>query len=325
MKEMKKYISYILPVVAAVVLEGCSKRPMEGLDDGKYPVQFSCDVLSEEDRSDTKVTSDRFDAGDMIGMFSYPSNGPMFGQGEFIKGNVLYVYRDGGALQVAEGWTPLYFPSDAAISMTFKGYYPHSNQMTTYGVLAVDLADQRSGATNEILYSDNAKQIGRTAEYVKLQFEYVMAQVILNIQYDPATMPNGNVASISAVTLEGNGVYDKCDFHVENGTVTAAAGSAARGTIGLKPGGATTVATVMPGTVLDLAVTVVTPAHTYVARPRNITYERGRQYTYNITLKDGGEVQIGEASILEWEPGNDPNNEPPIIGELGGNRREIEK
>ncbi len=293
---------------------GCSKRQMEEIEGGKYPVQFSCGELPQKESPATKVTDTNFEAGDVIGMYSYPSGGAMFGSGDFNRSNVPYVYRNEGDLLVKDGQVPMYFPADATLPLTFKGYYPYSEQMGADGVLALDIADQRAGQKGAVLYTDNAQGIIRTAEYVKLEFEYAMAQVILNIQYDPVTMPNGNVASISAVTLEGNGVYAKCDFHVENGTVTAAAGSATRGTIGLKPGVATTTATVMPGTVLDLAVTLVTPAHTYVARPRNITYERGRKYTYNITLKDGGEVQIGEASILEWEPGNDPNNDP-IIGE----------
>ena len=80
----------------------------------------------------------------------------------------------------------------------------------------------------------------------------------------------------------------------------------------MRPGSAETTATVAPATARDLTVSVTTPAHTYVARPRDITYERGRQYTYNVTLKGGGEAQIGEASIVDWEPGND--GIPPIIG-----------
>ena len=60
-----------------------------------------------------------------------------------------------------------------------------------------------------------------------------MAQVIIRIQYDPDEMPGGDVAAVSAVTLEGDGIYSACDFHMADGSVTAAAGVPARGTIGM--------------------------------------------------------------------------------------------
>lgn len=297
-----------------VLLCGCSKREMGEIEGGKYPVQFSCGELLKKGSPATKVTDTNFEAGDVIGMYSYPSGEAMFGSGDFTRGNIPYVYQNEGELLVKDGQVPMYFPADPALPLTFKGYYPYSEQMGADGVLALDIADQSAGQKGAVLYTDNAQGITRTANYVSLEFGYVMAQVIINIQYDPETMPEGDVAAISAVTLEGDGLYTACDFHVVDGSVTTVGGNSVRGVIGLRPGVAGTYATVVPGTVLDLAVTVVTPTHTYVARPKNITYNTGRQYTYNVTLKGGGEVQIGDATIMEWEPGNDPNDDP-IIGE----------
>lgn len=313
---MKRHIIYAVCVLAAAV-SGCSKRPIAEVDGGKYPVQFSCKGFAKAGSGTTKVTDTNFEAGDVIGMFSCPSEEPMFGTGEFTKSNVPYVYQLEGELLVKERWEPLYFPADPEAPLTFKGYYPYSDRMTADGVLALDLADQSAETDmnkGAILYSENAQRITRTANYVSLEFGYVMAQVVLNIQFDPVTMPGGDVATVSAVTIEGDGMHTACDFHAADGSVTAGAGSSVRGVIRLRPGTARTTATVMPGTVLDLAVTVVTPTHTYVARPKNVTYVRGRQYTYNMTLKGGGEAQIGDATIMEWEPGNDPGD-GPIIGE----------
>lgn len=311
---MKRHISYAVSILMLALVCGCSKRQMGEIEGGKYPVQFSCGELPKKVTPATKVTDTNFEAGDVIGMYSYPSGEAMFGTGDFTRGNVPYVYQSEGELLVKDGQVPMYFPADPALPLTFKGYYPYSEQMGADGVLTMDIADQSAGAKGAILYSNNAQRIVRTANYVSLEFGYVMAQVVINIQYDPETMPGEDVAAISVVTLEGNGLHTAFDFHVADGSVTTAGGSSVRGVIGLRPGAAKTYATVVPGTVLDLAVTVATPAHTYVARPKNITYETGRQYTYNVTLKGGGEVQIGDATIMEWEPGNDPNDEP-IIGE----------
>ena len=310
---MKRILSYVVWILSAALLWGCSKRAMGRMESGaKLPVQFSCEGFSKTGGAATRVTGENFEPGDVVGMFSYPSDGPMFGSGDFTKGNVPYVYMQAGELLVREGEVPLYFPDDPSVPLTFKGYYPYSEQMTADGLLTLDLADQRAGEKNAVLYSDNAQRIVRTANYVGLEFGYAMAQVIIRIQYDPDEMPGGDVAAVSAVTLEGDGIYSACDFHMADGSVTAAAGVPARGTIGMRPGSAETTATVAPATARDLTVSVTTPAHTYVARPRDITYERGRQYTYNVTLKGGGEAQIGEASIVDWEPGND--GIPPIIG-----------
>lgn len=294
---------------------GCSKRQMGEIEGGKYPVQFSCKDFPKKNEAGSKVTDQNFEAGDVIGMYSYPSGEAMFGSGDFTRNNVPYVYQQEGELLVRDGEVPMYFPTDPALPLNFKGYYPYSDQMTTDGVLSLDIADQSAGAKGAVLYSNNAQRIARTANYVRLEFGYVMAQVVINIQYDPETMPDGDVAAISAVTMEGDGMHTACDFHVTDGSVTTTGGSSVHGAIGMRPGTAKTIATVVPGTVFNLAVTVVTPTHTYVAQPKNITYETGRSYTYNMTLKGGGEVQIGDATIMEWEPGNDPNNDGPIFGE----------
>lgn len=312
---MKRHISYAVIALMLAGTWGCGKREMGEIEGGKYPVQFSCKDFPKKGGAVSKVTDQNFEAGDVIGMYSYPSGEAMFGSGDFTRNNVPYVYQQEGELLVRDGEVPMYFPADPALPLTFKGYYPYSDQMTTDGVLSLDIADQSAGAKGAVLYSNNAQRIARTANYVRLEFGYVMAQVVINIQYDPETMPDGDVAAISAVTMEGDGMHTACDFHVTDGSVTTTGGSSVHGAIGMRPGTAKTIATVVPGTVFNLAVTVVTPTHTYVARPKNITYETGRSYTYNMTLKGGGEVQIGDARIMEWEPGNDPNNDGPIFGE----------
>lgn len=309
---MKRHISSVALILLLAGVWGCNKRVIGQLDD-KFPVQFSCKEFSKVADAVSKVTDKNFESGDVIGMFSYPSGEAMFGTGDYTRGNLPYVYQAEGELLVREGLVPLYFPADVGTPLTFKGYYPYSDRMTADGVLALDLADQSAGSKDAVLYSNNAQRIARTANYVTLEFGYVMAQVVINIQYDPQTMPDGDVAVISAVTLEGDGMHTACDFHVADGSVTTAGGSSVHGTISMKPGAAATYATVVPETVLNLVVTVVTPTHTYVARPKNITYESGLKYTYNMTLKGGGEVQIGDATIMEWEPGN--NDDTPIVGE----------
>lgn len=127
--------------------------------------------------------------------------------------------------------------------------------------------------------------------------------MVLNIRYDPL-MPAGDVAAITAVSLAGDGLSTAYDFHVTDGSVTTTRNGTARGVIGMQPGVATAKITVVPAAVNNIEVSVVTPIHTYIGHPQNITYEVGKTYTYNMTLKGGGEVEMGEATIVDWEPGN---------------------
>ena len=302
MRKISTYTALALAILAGV--SSCNKRSIGQVDADKYPVQFSAREFGNNVKAVTKVTDEGFEQGDVIGIYSYPTGGAMFGTGEFNRGNVPYVQMETNELLVQSGLEPLYFPADPELPLAFRAYYPYSDLMTSDGVLAVDIADQTRGETNAILYSANAQSIKRTANYVSLEFGYVVAQVVLNIKYDPVAVPDGDVAAVTAVTLAGDGLFTAYDFHVVDGSVTMSGNAAARGAIGMQPGVATAKITVVPGAVNNLEVSVVTPAHTYVGRPQNITYEVGKTYTYNMTLKGGGEVQMGEATIVDWEPGN---------------------
>lgn len=322
---MKRHISYAVgaSLGMAVLWGGCNKQAVERPENDRYPVQFSCAAPSETTTT-TKVTGEYFDAGEVIGMFAYPSTlvgQQMFGTGEDIRKNVPYVAQGGssrGQLMIQTGQTPIYFPSDETKKLSFKGYYPYSSEMTADGVLTLNLSDQSAGQKGAILYSNNnAAGVLRTADFVELKFRYVMAQVVINF-----SMSSGEVAGISAVSIEGVGVRTACDFYVSDGSVkTGTFVTGTRGRVEMKPGVATTQATVVPGAipVTDLVITVVTPLHTYVAKPKDLPtgYLAGNQYIYNVTLKGGGEAEIvgDETTILPWEAGNDVTNQTPIIGE----------
>lgn len=313
---MKRFQIFVLLLsAAATVMTGCDKRSVEQGGEGgmKYQVHFACQALVKNPEADSKVTGENFDEGDVVGIYSYPSDEAMFGTGEFTHGNVPYVYQAEGELLAQDGWTPIYFPLDESLPLTFISYYPYTDALSADGVLPVDLADQTKGPAQAILYSNNAQRITRTAEYVKLEYRYLMAQVIVNITFDDADIPNANMKDITSVVLNGTGMQNVADFHVEDGSLVTTTGVESLQGYQMAPGLERTVATVLPQSVADPTITVVTPYHTFVAQPKAITYEAGLQYTYNLTLRSGGEVVIGNTTIEEWVPGN--SGMPPIIGE----------
>ncbi len=335
---MKRHISYVVgaSVMVAMLLGGCRKTAFdrsEGEETGRQPVQFSSAAGADKEESvATKVTGNSFDEGEVIGIYAYPSAGTMFGTGEDTRQNVPYSVLGGakkGQLTVAsEGENgvevkPIYFPTDKSKWLNFRGYYPYSKDMLANGVLAVNVADQSAGQDWAILYSNNQNNVATTAEFIRLEFEYVMAQVVINLKYDPATGETVE-RSVTGVALEGMGLRTACAFSVETGTVSEVAGGGAadaRGRIVLKPGMATTRATVVPGMGLTSGLEILVATRggrTYVAKPKDVTFLPGRQYIYNVTLKGGGEVEIvgdGQATVLPWEMGNDGDALPPIVGE----------
>lgn len=148
METMKRFNTYTALVLAiAVGVSSCNKRSIGQVDD-KYPVLFSAQNFGKADRSVTKVTDEGFEQGDVIGIYSYPSGGAMFGEGEFNRGNVPYVQMETDELLVRPGTEPLYFPTDPELALTFKAYYPYSDQMTRTGcwrsILRTKRTDKRT-------------------------------------------------------------------------------------------------------------------------------------------------------------------------------------
>lgn len=292
-------------LMAGVIVASCNKRPIEDTKGKKIPVLFSSNVAKTNNPAgnQNKVTGVGFDIDDVIGIFAYHSTGSMFAVDELTRFNVPYLQKEKSELLTND--EPIYFPEEEQARLNFVGYYPYSSQMTPQGIVTGNIADQSQGTAQAILYSDNAKDMARTANYVALEFHYVMAQVIVNIKYDPVTMPGGDPSKISAVMLSGSGLYTAFDFDATNGSVQpkVAPGAGIAGSISMRPGLVTTVATVLPGAVTGLRLDIVTPIHTYSPVPKDITYEAGYQYTYNVTLRGGGDVEIS-STIVAWEPGN---------------------
>lgn len=285
-------------LTALIVMVGCNKR--EIAQETGYPVQFKGSVLKSGIPAG-KVTGTGFDQDEVIGICAYSSQTSMFSVDEFTRFNVAYVQKEAAEL-VTLNEEPVYFPMDVSVPMNFIGYYPYSDQVSATGILSVDMADQRTMTAPGYLYSDNAKEIVRTANYIPLEFRYVVAQVIVNIKYDPETMPDGDLAKITSVTLEGTGLKTAFDLDVTNGNVTPK-GTNLRGSVQMVPAVAQAIANVVPGAVTDLKLNIVTPSHTYSPVPSDITYQAGYQHTYNVTLKGGGDAQIS-ATIVPWEAGN---------------------
>lgn len=318
-----KYLDFMLVVLLLVGVCGCEKISEGAVDSGndnvvddiEYVVKFDCDVTD-----DSKLNSDGFEVGDQIGLFSYPSKSSIHGESEFVRLNVPYIHHT-NKLSLVDGLNlePIYFSEDVDLTLDFVGYYPYSDKMTVSGFLSLgDLSDQSENVFESILYSNNAINKSRTANSIKLSFGYVMAQVIVNIKYDLESVPDGDVVNITDVILEGNNLHTKCDFYVATGDISGKDG-VDRSAIIMKAGVATTVANVSPNAVNDIVLRIVTKEYTYVAKPRDIHYERGKQHEYNVTLRGEPvypgdkivEVEIIESPIVDWKPGNDGVNINP--------------
>lgn len=305
---MKKQMTYIALVgMAFLTLAGCNKRAVgEGMGEETYPVRFAVGEVT----TSKVLDDDKFEVGDVIGIYAYPQNAS--GDAKERK-NVPYVQMSNGELLVEAGNDPITFPDSKSQMLNFIGYYPYSVEADAAGKVEMNLADQTKGMDGAVLYSDNATKITRTFEYVRLEFTYMVAQVVFNIQFDPSTMPNGKVSDITAVTFSGDGLQTGYEFDVRTGrtALLGGTGTGARGILELQPGVSVCQAAVVPnGNIRNMEVVVEladgNEKMSYRAPlKRDMTYLKGTRYTYTLTLKDSGTAILGDAHITDWEPGND--------------------
>lgn len=295
---MKKQITYIaLSLVGLLGTWSCNKRTVGEVE--KYPVRFSVANMT------SKLADDKFSVGDVIGIYACPTGNSILGSGDLFRKNVPYVQMNNGELLVQAGNEPISFPE--VDRLDFVGYYPYSQEVDAQGTMFVDLGDQTKGMSGVVLYSDNQKGVSRTWNYVELEFRYLVAQVVFNVQFDPATMPNASLSSIRSVTFTGDGLEAGYDFEVGTGRIVLTndgVGTGARGRLRLQPAVAECKAAIFPASVRNLKIEVETANYTYEAKPQDITYAEGTKYTYNLTLKDGGIAVLSNVKIHDWEPGN---------------------
>lgn len=238
----------LFAAAAALLLTACSETSVEPQPE-RPPVTFTT-------ASPTRVDGAAWTAGDQIGVTMLAA-----GTTTPLTTNAPYATTAGDG-NFAHVSTALYFPADKS-AVDFTAYYPYKAAATE--TFPIDLASEQT----DLLYAANAKNV--TEGTPSLQFERQMARLVFDIASTASL--DGTVVTLTDVPVKGS-------FDLRTGVLTPAADKATL-TAAYASGKATAV--VMPGE-LTTTVKFATPNGQSVEQTLTLTVEKGRSYSYAVTL-----------------------------------------
>lgn len=257
----------------------------------RLPVQFTAGIKGE---IQSRVTGTNWDAGDTIGIFMKGS-GQLLSAAAILEGadNLAYM-ANGKDLFIPAAFRWIYYPADGA-KVDFIAYYPYQENLTDY-IYKIDLSRQVSASSADLLYADGAKGLAMGNETVPLAFSHQLSRVVLNI-----TMGEG-IENLSGLKVVLSGLKTKADFALADGTLTLSAGSVGEINIPLaatEKGKKGEVMVLPEAGIKGAYIRFYLHSKTYDWKiPDGFTYEKGKRYTYDIVLKNGGAVE--EPSLPSW-------------------------
>ena len=284
----KQFLSVALAAIA--LASSCKKddyRNQPGSNGSE--VKFSSSIVGQPA---TKASGTQWDANDEIGVFMKQGTG----LSNVLSANKKYVTSGNGNF-AATGDDVINYPESGAVD--FIAYYPYAAAVAD-NALSIDVSNQADLAKIDVMYSDNAKNLTQESGVAKLEFAHKLAKIDLNV-----TAGTG-VTSLTGLTTVFNAVNTTSTLDLATGTVAEGAKAA---NVSAKVTAATDAHTVeailIPGAYANKEVVFTVGASTFTwTLPAEATYESGKKYAYNISLREtvtGPQVIVtGEATITDW-------------------------
>ena len=255
----------------------------------------------------TKAFNSTWENGDQIGVFM-KKTGEGLSTSSVINSaeNIAYETSGNGAF-VPES-QPVYFPEDKS-KVDFIVYYPYTSAISNY-IYKVDVTDQSIPQKIDLLYSNNIVNINSDNFINRLQFTHQLSKISFNIN------ASSNISSLAGLDVSIAGAKTKANFKLVDGSLTVDETSA--GNIGFKTtitsntavaeailipdeGGANRIVTFNLPTVASFKWTI----------PTDVKLEKGKRYTFSITLNAEGIIT------------NTGFIETPLMGDLPDNLKFI--
>ncbi len=211
-----------------------------------------------------------WEAGDKIGVYAVKASTQLSTENIWDNiNNMVFDYQDGNKFTAQQG---VYYPEDNS-PLDFIAYYPYSENVTEDFKYAVDIKDNK-----DVLYCDNLK--GLSAENNinnTLEFKRVLSKLILNFTAKPAGV------SFSGLKVTLKGIKTKATLGLKSGELTI--DNTSTDDVQLSVAGNVLEVYLLPKDA-DKAVDVVfeVSGKTYEWQV-NGAMERGKAYSYNVTLK----------------------------------------
>lgn len=284
----KQFLSVALAAIA--LASSCKKddyRNQPGSNGSE--VKFSSSIVGQPA---TKASGKQWDANDEIGVFMKQGTG----LSNVLSSNKKYVTSGNGNFE-ATGDDVINYPESGAVD--FIAYYPYAAAVAD-NALSIDVSNQADLAKIDVMYSDNAKNLTKESGVANLEFAHKLAKIDLNV-----TAGTG-VASLTGLTTVFNAVNTTSTLDLASGTVAEGAKAAnVSAKVTAATNGQTVEAILIPGAYANKEVVFTIGANTFTwTLPAETTYESGKKYTYNISLREavtGPQVVVsGQATITDW-------------------------
>ncbi len=282
----------LIPALLLLVLISCESG------------QFNQDLLNRTIRfrgsvenQNTRLANDKWEKGDAIGIYMKES-GRSFTGSTLIASNVRYVTEGDGAFAPAKHAEELRYPLDNK-KVDFVAVHPYKSVNAAYEY-AINIENQENQTTLDLMLADNATNMGSSDKDVSLNFERMMAKIVVNLS------STGGLESNPRVNIKG--INRKGVFSLTDNTIS----QSSKGDIRMKMNKSTGVAEaiVMPAASvdhIDMEIIHGTKGYNFsLSDAVNIReLSAGYKYELNISLDvkpEGYEVNVS-ANVNKWKDG----------------------
>lgn len=288
---MKTKNLFFLACLSLCTIYSCSNdnEPVSGSKNDKY-VKFTGAIAPPSGVIMTKASTTTWTKGDAIGVYM------RIGENNQAE-NVKHI-TTGDGLFSAET-TGIELPADGS-NVNFIAYYPYQSAISNL-MYPINVADQTSLPSIDLLYSNNAQNINKDNASVNLNFKHMLSLLVLNIKV------GDGVSSLSGLSLSINGVTTDGTFNLANSTITL---GSTKGIVNPSVATNETTATVnailLPGQDLSQSKLAFSlNGKIYEWTPSSKSFESGKKYSYSVQLSATGVVVLNPtATIEDWTEGN---------------------
>ncbi|GHU92028.1 hypothetical protein FACS1894155_12180 [Bacteroidia bacterium] len=201
-----------------------------------------------------------------------------------------------GAVAFDDNGTKIYYPVSGD-GVKFIAYYPYTASLPDYK-LPVNVSSQADQSAIDVLYAPAGTAYSKTSPNAALLFEHKLVKLVFNISNGAGvTSPLTNALTVAISNQQTTGELNLVDG------VVAITGTGAPTTINalVSNGGATAEAIVLGDTQNDKFTFTNAAGETFEAAVPDAVFERGKKYTYTVTLTKTDAVITG--TIASWVTG----------------------
>lgn len=176
----------------------------------KYGITFTSII---DDSNASRAYDGSWETNDVIGLFMLSHEGQ-----NMVSGNVPYITKSGNGYFTGLN-TSMNYPEDGS-AVDFIAYYPYSEQVSDYKAYPIDLSNQTTQNTIDLMTATNLTGRNQTSPQGNLQFKHLLAKMVLNLKSTTGSSLKGIKASINGLKVKGTANLSSGIITATNETAT---------------------------------------------------------------------------------------------------------